>query len=58
MELRVQFDQQTGEVSVHGPVHDKILCMGLLELAKTAVMSHNTEPVIKQAKLLPRGMIQ
>ena len=26
-----------GEVMVHGPIHDKVLCYGLLECAKDAV---------------------
>ena len=30
-----------GEVMVHGPIHDKVLCYGLLECAKDAVRDFN-----------------
>lgn len=28
-------------VKVEGPIHDKVLCMGLLELAKPAIYNYN-----------------
>lgn len=36
-ELVIRLDPQTGNITVKGPVHDRILCLGLLELAKEAI---------------------
>ena len=33
---------ELGQISVNGPLHDKILCFGMLEMAKEAV--HNFKP--------------
>ena len=42
--LEIVFNQETGEVGVRGPLHDKLLCYGLLSLAKDAIRSHQQEP--------------
>ena len=38
----------TGQVSVAGPLHDKLLCYGLLEQAKDAVRMFK-EPLVQPA---------
>ena len=43
--LKIELDEQ-GQISISGPIHDKILCYGLLESAKDAVREH----VAKEAK--------
>ena len=32
-----------GGVNVQGPIHDKVLCLGLLETAKMIVVNHDPE---------------
>lgn len=32
-----------GQISVEGPLENKILCLGLLEIAKSTVMNHKVE---------------
>lgn len=50
VELRITFSNE-GEIRVHGPIHDKILCFGLLELAKDAIK--NYKPEEKQNIVVP-----
>ena len=38
--------QPNGELSLYGPLNDKVLCLGMLEFAKTAVLSAETKPKI------------
>lgn len=35
-----------GQVGVNGPIHDKILCLGLIELAKVAILEYRGEKQI------------
>lgn len=35
-----------GEVSVHGPLENKLLCLGLIEAAKPAIMAYKASAVI------------
>ena len=37
-EIRIVFDGQN--VMFHGPMHDKIMCLGMLELAKVIINSN------------------
>lgn len=41
VELKITLDPTTGGVNVTGPINDKILCLGLLELAKGIVQAHD-----------------
>jgi hypothetical protein len=41
--LTISIDPQTGKVSVDGPIGDKLLFFGLLELAKEAISNHARE---------------
>lgn len=49
LQLVVAVDD-TGQLNVNGPLHDKILCLGLLEAAKQAVLNYNPEA---QPKIIP-----
>ena len=33
----------TGEVTVHGPLHDKVLCLGLLRVGEDVVLRHRMD---------------
>lgn len=53
--VRIEFVIQVmndGQIGVHGPINDKILSLGILELAKKAVMEfqprNNGQPGIIQ----------
>lgn len=35
-----------GEVRVHGPVADKVICLGVLEMAKAAVLAFKPSPIL------------
>lgn len=35
---------EAGQLTVAGPLHDKVMCYGLLEAAKDAVRSHVVDP--------------
>ena len=39
MELRIVVEEGTGRVLVHGPLANKVLCLGLLEIAKQSVLN-------------------
>ena len=42
IELIVGLNQATGEVSVSGPLENKLMAYGLLEAAKDAIREHHT----------------
>ena len=42
-----------GQVTVSGPIHDKVLCYGLLECAKDAIKDFND----KSASAISRSLI-
>ncbi len=46
--LIIEFDQQTMELKVDGPIHNRMLCYGMLKLAEKAVDEHHAKQV-KQA---------
>jgi hypothetical protein len=49
----IEFDQETGRLQIGGPVHEKLLTLGALELAKGIVLN---PPVAerKPALFVPR----
>jgi len=56
-ELLVKYNAD-GSVSVNGPINDRLLCYGMLEMAKDAVRDYNKEresKIIKPAKLEING---
>lgn len=42
LQLTIRVDPD-GQISVHGPIHDKIFCLGLLEIAKKIVIEHKVQ---------------
>jgi hypothetical protein len=40
IELRITWDEETGNVNVNGPVHNKGLCYLMLECARDAIKDH------------------
>lgn len=44
-----------GQVSVSGPIKDKVLSLGLLELAKNIVINYKESPIISEAKDIIKG---
>lgn len=40
LQLTIVMDPQTGQVSLTGPINDKLFCYGLLELAKECIRTH------------------
>ena len=40
MKLTIALDPSTGQVNVNGPIGDRLLCFGLLEMAKEAINAH------------------
>jgi hypothetical protein len=40
VQMTITISEQ-GQLNVNGPIHDKLLCFGLLELAKEAVPEHH-----------------
>ena len=42
VQLNIRLDQN-GEISVSGPIHDKIFCLGIMEIAKRVILNHRPE---------------
>jgi hypothetical protein len=40
IEMHITWDEQTGDVNVNGPIHNKGLCYLMLECARDAVKDH------------------
>lgn len=38
--LTITLDAMTGQVNVSGPINDRLLCFGMMELAKQAINDH------------------
>lgn len=58
VELKLILDPKTGQLQVFGPVHDKILCYGMLALAQDAIRDCNSKsPEQRPNILLARGQL-
>lgn len=44
IELTIKLEPD-GKISIGGPLHDKILCLGLLELAKDVIKNYNPSAI-------------
>lgn len=55
IELHITFDQQTGNVQVTGPLPNKLLCYGMLELAKDVIREFKGQaaPELMIARVIP-----
>lgn len=52
---------QDGQVSVNGPLENKVLMLGLLEIAKDLVLKHKPEEaprVIRPVGVVPNGAVR
>lgn len=45
-----------GNVNVNGPIANKVLCYGLLELAKDAIRRYNPERIVRPSLVVPPGL--
>lgn len=43
IEIRITLSQETGEIKVIAPMHNKILCLGMLEMANAIVKDHSVK---------------
>ena len=48
IQLVIQFDEKNGGIQLAGPIDNKILCLGMIELAKVAIMNYkpNTSGIV------------
>ncbi len=44
--LVISLNAVTGGINVNGPINDRVLCYGILEMAKDAIRKHNEAKVI------------
>lgn len=42
--VKIEIVLEAGNVSMTGPIQDKILCLGLLDMAKQIVLTYGTQP--------------
>lgn len=49
IKLVITLDPKTGQVRVDGPINDKILCYGLLEMARECIAEHTKQ---EQSRIL------
>lgn len=52
--LTVTFDPPTGQIQIVGPIQDKILCCGLLEMAKNTILKQETPKIIPVLQTVTR----
>lgn len=57
LELRITVSN-TGEIRVYGPIQNKILCYGLLEIAKDIIKTYKPEEqsdiIVPQVAIVPK----
>ena len=41
-----------GQMQVSGPIHDKVACLGAIELAKSVIIKHGTETAKEASPIL------
>ena len=54
-ELKITLSEN-GQVSINGPLEDKILCLGLLEMAKRIVHEYKHSPIAKPTLIMPQNL--
>lgn len=54
VELKITMDAQTGAINVNGPIHNKILCLGMLELGKQAVLAFDPTKAVMPVSSMPK----
>lgn len=53
IQLEILFDPSTGNIAVNGPIHNKVICFGILECAKNAIQNFEGGPAT--GLILPKG---
>lgn len=53
MEIRIQFDEKTGKVALTGPIDQRLVCYGMLDMAREILMKRALTPQPKSAILVP-----
>lgn len=43
IQILIEMDEQ-GRVNVNGPLHQKALCLGIVEIARDAILKFRSEP--------------
>ena len=46
MDIILTITMTPAGIQVGGPIHDKLLCMGLLELAKPAILNYDPSKIV------------
>ena len=54
LEIRITMDMRTGAVNVNGPFANKVIFLGLLEIAKKVVHDFDQSKAIVQAAQVPK----
>lgn len=54
--LRIVFCPQTNELQVNGPLHDAILYLGMLEMAKLTLLEHRARKMNQTIVEAPPGV--
>lgn len=52
IELRIQFDQSNGNVNVHGPLQNRMLCYGMLEMAREIIYKQGAQQKSKAGSIV------
>lgn len=47
---------EDGQVAINGPIQDKVTCLGLLDIARHMIITHN--PAKQPGILIPRGPVR
>lgn len=56
-EIRITLSDK-GEVRIEGPIHDKVLCYGLLDIGKDIVRNFKADSVLVPKLLMPDPNMQ
>jgi hypothetical protein len=56
IQLVITMDQATNRMSLSGPIQDKLLAYGMLELAKDALREYNHDKRIEVPQLVVPGL--
>jgi len=54
--LTITLDQTTGAVQVNGPIHNPMICMGMMEMAKNAIHDFAKEQA-KGQRIVPASSL-
>jgi hypothetical protein len=55
VELKIMLVEESGQVSVNGPISNRILCYGMLEMAKDAITQFHEKQANSKILQVPPG---